>query len=212
MKTKFILFLSVLLTCAQSVPVLSKASKTSTIKSSISMFTPILAQRENCLDYDRDFKPSPQTRIIDLKQFGVQVKISKNLRTMLRNNGEVWILTPVDYDLIACTARGGIGGRGLYYRYIRRIPNPLNLPLNKWVAQRERAKKKRMGYGYQSSIEPYQFSGLNGLLVESRSRLNSSTYFVKIPRINDVVEIGVGCDCDIESKEVYNFLKRVSLM
>lgn len=131
---------------------------------------------------------------------------------MLRNNGEVWILNPVDYDLIACTARGGFGGRGLYHPYIRRIPNPNNLPLRRLVIQRERAKKFKVGKWYRSSMKPYQFSGLDGVLVESGVRSLRPSYFMKIPKIGQVVEIGIGCDCEFDNTQIFEVLKNITLL
>lgn len=214
MRTKFILLLTLFLTSAQQiVPAFAKGQKAPSTLSSLPRSVTFLAQRENCLDYDRDFEPSPQKRTVELKQFGIQVQIPKNFRTMLRNDGEVSILSPVDYDLIACSARGGRGaGRGLYYRYIRRLPNPFNLPLHNWVSQRERRKKIEMGDWYQNSMKPYQFFGLDGVLVESGFRLKRPSYFVEIPGIDDVVEIGVGCDCDVEDKDIFEFLKNIKLL
>lgn len=203
MRTRLILLLSVLFSTSPLLPVLADTAS----------MTPasLLAQREDCFKYERKFTPSSQTRTVDLKQFGIQVKIPDNFRTMLRNDGEVTILNPVDYDLIACSVRGGRGGRGLYYRYIRRRPNPSGLPVHRWVSQREQLKKIQRGKFYQSSVQPYQVSGLDGVLVESGSRLVQPSYFMAVPGKSDVVEIGVGCDCDVRNKELVEFLKNVSL-
>lgn len=64
---------------------------------------------------------------------------------------------------------------------------------------------------YQSSVQPYQVSGLDGVLVESDSRLVQPSYFMAVPGMSAVVEIGVGCDCDVRNKELVEFLKNVSL-
>lgn len=210
MRTRLILLLSVLLSASPALLTLAETTKVT--PGSTPTASPLLAQREDCFDkYDRKFTPSSTTRTVDLKQFGIQVKIPNNFRTMLRNDGEVWIVNPVDYDLIACSVRGGIGGRGLYHPYIRRRPNPSGLPVHQWVSQRERLKKIQRGKFYRSSVQPYQVSGLDGVLVESGSRLVQPSYFMAVPGMRDVVEIGVGCDCDVRNKELVEFLKNVSL-
>jgi hypothetical protein len=163
-----------------------------------------LAQKENCLKYDRVVKPSPQKRIVVLKQFGIKIQIPKNYKTMLRRNGDVSILNPVDYDLVACSARGGFGGRGLYQSIIGGIPNPKNLPLSSLA---------RSQYQFNASVEMYTFSGLEGVLVDVPSpSFRGSAFFVKIPGIRNVVQIGAGCDCDINPEDIKKLLQTISLL
>jgi hypothetical protein len=166
----------------------------------------LLAQKENCQKYDRKFEPSPENKIVELKRFGIKVQIPKNYRTLLSSKGEVWILNSVDYDLLACFARGGRGGgRGMYYSFIKSHPNK-GVDLKSLV---------RSLYGANSSIEPYSLSGLTGLLVEESplSRgLISSSFFIQIPGIQNIVEIGAGCDCDVKAENIKGFLTLVSLL
>ncbi|HEY9827540.1 MAG TPA: hypothetical protein V6D19_19045 [Stenomitos sp.] len=165
----------------------------------------LLSQQENCLAYDRAVEPNAQKRTVQLKQFGIKIGIPDNFRTLLRNNGEVWILNPVDYDLIACTARGGRGGRGLYYQFVKRIPNSKHLSLKTFALNQ---------YGVNTSIQPYKFYHLNGILAESslgRGTISSS-FFLKIPPTEHIVEISAGCDCDVKAKDIIGFLETISLL
>lgn len=72
-------------------------------------------------------EPSESKRIVELSQFGIVVQIPENYRTLLRNSGDVWVLSPVDYDMITCWVRGG---RGLYASTVRGVSHPNNLSLN----------------------------------------------------------------------------------
>lgn len=165
-----------------------------------------IGQKENCLDYDRDVQPSSNQRSVELSQFGILVEIPENYRTLLRNNGEVWILNPVDYDMIICTLRGGAGGRGLYAPTIRSMPNPNNLSLDALAVN---------SWGATSLSQPYALSGLTGLLVQSGDNhqgLAYAAFFVKVPGIQDVVEISATCDCDVTADNITRFLDSVSLL
>lgn len=162
-----------------------------------------LAQTENCLKYDRTVKPSPQTRTIALKQFGLKIQIPENYKTLLRNDGSVMILNPADYDLIACTARGGFGGRGVDSTIvIESLPNSKKLPLIS-LAHRK--------YGTGSLIESYKLSGRDGLLVQSPEGIRA-TYFIKIPGIDNIVQISEACACRVNSKDIKNILQLVKLL
>jgi hypothetical protein len=164
------------------------------------------AKTENCAKYDRKVETSLENKTVELKKFGVKIQIPKNHRTLLSNKGEVWILNPVDYDLLACFARGGKGGgRGMYYSFVKSHPNR-GVDLKSFV---------RGLYGANSSIEPYSLSGLTGLLVEEsplHRGLISSSFFIQIPGIQNIVEIGAGCDCDVKAKNIKGFLTSVSLL
>ncbi|MEO1095786.1 MAG: hypothetical protein AAFX01_12900 [Cyanobacteria bacterium J06638_28] len=166
----------------------------------------LVSQRENCLDYDRDVQPSSNQRMVELSQLGISVQIPENYRALLRNSGEVWILNPVDYDIILCTLRGGAGGRGLYAPTIKSISNPSNLSLNDLAIN---------SWGSASLRQPYDFSGLTGLLVQSGDNhqgLAYAAFFVQIPGVQDVVEISATCDCDITADDITSFLNTVNLL
>lgn len=164
-----------------------------------------LAQREDCMKYDRTVEPSIQTKAIELKKFGIKIQIPQNFRTILTSKGEVWILNPVDYELLTCSTSGGIGGRGMYYSFIRSIQNTENLSLRTVVLKQ---------YGSNSSTESLQLSNLSGLLAEETPGrgVSSSSFFVKVPGIKNIVEIGAGCDCDVKPENIKAFLKTVSLL
>lgn len=197
-------FIFIIVGCAVSISNISNSYSKNNYFNLVSKSSQILSQQENCLAYDHAVAPSVKKRTVKLKQFGLKVDIPDNFRTLLRNNGEVWILNPVDYDLITCSARGGRGGRGLYYQFVKRIPNPKNLSLKAFVLNKYKAN---------ASIRPYKFSHLNGLLVESPGQaFGSSSFFLKTPTIENIIEISAGCDCDIKAKDVIIFLKTISLL
>jgi hypothetical protein len=163
-----------------------------------------VAQRENCHVNNRVVNPSTQKKTIDLKQFGIQVMIPENYRTVLKNNGTVLILNPADYDLIVCVARGGFGGRGFYSTFIKTVPNPNRLELRKLI---------NTIYIQEKSVNPYSISGIQGFIVDFRSRGGGgASYFVGIPGISEVLEIGASCDCEVTSKDLIPFLNSVDLI
>ncbi|MEM8615290.1 MAG: hypothetical protein AAGF93_25020, partial [Cyanobacteria bacterium P01_H01_bin.105] len=136
----------------------------------------------------------------------ILVEIPENYRTLLRNSGEVWILNPVDYDIIICALRGGVGGRGLYAPRIKSIPNPNNLSLDALAIN---------SWGAASLRQPHALSELTGLLVQSGSNhqgLGYAAFLVQIPGVKDVVEISATCDCDITADDITSFLNTVSLL
>ena len=167
----------------------------------------LIAQRVSCGSYGQAADPSEYQRSVELLQFGVAVQIPENYRALLRNDGIVWILDPTTYDLIVCWAQGGPGGGGIYAPTIRDIPNPNNLPLEVIVSD-------FIDPGYSS--EQYSSAvGLSGILVKSGPQSRGfvrATFFTQVPGIQDVVEIGILCDCDVAIEDVIDFVESVSLL
>jgi hypothetical protein len=197
----------VALSCLTTVLTSVSASPAQNLQGTNMPITRLLVQKENCQKYDRKFEPSPENKTVELKRFGIKVQVPKNYRTLLSSKGEVWILNSVDYDLLACFARGGKGGgRGMYYSFFRSHANKGNLSLQEFV---------RKQYGANASIQPYLFSGFKGLLAEESPLdrgLVSSSYFLQIPGIENIIEISAGCDCDIKADNIKSFLKLVNLL
>jgi hypothetical protein len=162
----------------------------------------ISSRPENCVASYRQVKPSSTKRTVVFSQFGIKMQIPENYRTLRRKDGDVWIVNPSDYDLIACVARGGQGGQGLYYGFIRNVPNVNRSTLRKYILSR---------YGDVSTVRPYSFSGLTGSLVQTQSE-GGAAFFVEIPGIQGIVEIGASCDCTVTAEDIREILKNTSLL
>lgn len=71
------------------------------------------AQTGQVCESDGNFEAASEThRIVELPEFGIQIKIPSNYRTMKRQDGSVEILHPDDFEHIQCVARGGLGAHG----------------------------------------------------------------------------------------------------
>jgi hypothetical protein len=196
------IMLSLFLTTTASE--LAYASKVSYELNKSTESTKFISQKEDCSTYDRIVKPSTNKRSVNLKQFGIKVNIPENYRTLLRSDGEVTILSAVDYDIIACFARGGAGGgRGFYSERVRKITRPVQSSLRSFVIGE---------YGSKSIVQSLQLDSTSGLLVEHGEGARLYSLFVEIPGIEGIVEIGNNCDCDTQPEDLINFLKNVSLL
>ncbi len=167
--------------------------------------SPPASAQTDCSLYDREVKPSPTQRTVELKQFGISIKIPSNYRTMLLRDGSVHVLNPADYDVFSCVVKGGRGGSGWYSQRVKSVPNPERLPLKSLITQS----------GTNSKIQPYKLLGLTGFLEGADSdndREYEASFWVEIPGIDQVVVIGVGCDCPVNTKDVTTFLQGVSLL
>lgn len=71
---------------------------------------PTLAQSQpepEWCETDGDYEPAAETyRTVELSDFRISVSIPENYRLMRRQNGEVEILHPDDFEWLQCLARG----------------------------------------------------------------------------------------------------------
>ncbi|MEM9908908.1 MAG: hypothetical protein AAF921_28265 [Cyanobacteria bacterium P01_D01_bin.44] len=78
---------------------------------------------------DNHIPTATTTRTVEFHEFGVQVTIPANFRTLLYNDGTVAILHPVDFNLIQCLTLGlpVLGTDALQPESFRLISNPEGL-------------------------------------------------------------------------------------
>jgi hypothetical protein len=154
--------------------------------------------------------PSSTLRTIRLEQFGIQVSIPENFRTMLRQDGTVEILHPNDFAMIECLAQGGRGGGGYYSERIRLVSQDPSLSL------REQAIWS-VGYDYDihqnkipiaTQVIEYNQLSLSGYIVTSR--IGSFVNFMgNVTGRTEILEIDASCDCLVEVKDLTTLLSRI---
>jgi hypothetical protein len=154
--------------------------------------------------------PSSSLRTIRLEQFGIQVSIPENFRTILRQNNTVEIVHPDDFAMIECVAQGGRGGHGYYSEMIRLVSQDPSLSL------REQAIWS-VGYGYDinqnkipiaTQVIEYNQLPLSGYIVTSRT--GSSVNFVgNVTGRTEILYIDASCDCLVEVKNLTTLLSRI---
>lgn len=81
---------------------------------------PTLAQWENCPEEAQyeGVRASSSYRTVELSEYGLEVDIPSNYRTLKFQNGATGIVHPQDYALLQCIAQGRGYGRGFYSEQI----------------------------------------------------------------------------------------------
>ena len=144
-----------------------------------------------------DAQPSKTTRTIELKKFGIKIKIPSNYRTMLLNDGSVSIVDPATFEAIRCKAQHGI-----YTFDIGFLKNPQNLSLE----QLARSKYSMYEDGI-IDIHNYNQNGIKARVIDFRNGGSGAYALFDIPDGDQVVEMSVGCDCTVDRRDVIKYLK-----
>lgn len=154
-------------------------------------------------------EPSPRTRTIVLKDWGMQVDIPRNYRTMKRQDGSIEILHPQDYAMIQCIHQGGNGGHGYYSESIRPVTRQLHQSLQeqaRWLggwSEDEQGKRHPLG-----TLEAYNNNGFKGYLVFSPS--NYSVAFIgTFQGQRQLWVIDAACDCEVDRSSLVDLLQRI---
>lgn len=74
----------------------------------LGLATPVFAEYNPRCDFE-DEEVSEVTRIVKFPQYGIQMEIPENLRTMLRSDGKVEILNNSTYRILQCPLKDRIG-------------------------------------------------------------------------------------------------------
>jgi hypothetical protein len=162
---------------------------------------PAMSQQELCRDAGY-VAPSRDMRTVELPQFGIDLNIPENYRTMARKDGSVKIMDPSHFELVSCIARGGkvLDPHGSWGFSIHQVSNPENLTLPDLVAQIEASEHIK--------LYKYNLDNTNAVIVHDRGR--ATAYFIS-PKINKVVAMHVGCDCTVGLEDIVRELNRTRL-
>jgi hypothetical protein len=173
----------------------------------------IQAQPKLCSD-DGNYEPASSTyKTVELPEFGIQVNIPDNYRTMKRNDGSVAIVHPDDFEHLQCMANGGLGGRGYYSEVIQLVDRDDSISL------REQAMRTR-GYDHDAqgnqilssdNVLDYKQGDLSGYIAFTKNSptFNGAVFLGEVPGTEKVLEIYPSCDCDTTVDDLKDLLSRV---
>ncbi|MCM1981920.1 hypothetical protein [Lyngbya confervoides] len=138
---------------------------------------------QTCADTG-DLSPAQSTRTVRFDQFGIDVKIPSNFRTMLRNDGSVAILAPGDFNLIQCLAKGipVQGTDAIAARTLRLRPNPKQLSVQDLAMALSASAPA-------PKVTHRRVNGMDVFVREDQSRLPVAYAWFQPPGIQDVVEL-----------------------
>ncbi|HLP87680.1 MAG TPA: hypothetical protein VK184_03605 [Nostocaceae cyanobacterium] len=139
--------------------------------------------------------PSKTTKTLELRKFGIKIKIPTNYRSMLLNDGSVAILDPGSFEAMRCAAP-----HGFYGFYIQLLPNPNNLSL----AELARTKYSSAESGTMK-VQNYNFNNTKALLIDFEGGYSSYGIF-NVPG-KGVIEMSAGCDCPVDRNDIISYLK-----
>jgi len=145
------------------------------------------AQTRTCSRGNYGELASSTYRTVELPEFGIEVDIPENYRTMKLQSGAVKILHPDDYDFIQCMASGGRGRGGGYDAQIIRLVN------------REEAVQRLQNdiSGRSAEVREHRQGDFSGYITTDL-RSYGVTFTGTAPGISKAFVIAELCDCDVE--------------
>lgn len=175
---------------------------------------PTQAQSRIC-SADENYEPASSTyRSVKILDFGIELDIPSNYRTMRRQDGSVEILHPDDFEFFQCISRGGRGAGGGYYSQdIQLVDRDNSMSLREqaiWtVGYGTDAKGNRIPIA--DKVLDYRQRALSGYIVTSQT--GYSVVFMGVVQGREkVLRISAGCDCPVELEDMTGLLSRVRLM
>lgn len=142
---------------------------------------PVIGQ-ETCSNTN-DQTAVNETRTVKFEQFGIQLEIPRNFRTMLHNDGSISILKPGDFNLIRCLAQGipVTGTDAIYPQTLRRQPNPENLSLQAFARKRS--------LGSSPEISQALINGFEIVFAEIQGQFDEAYAWYQVPDVPGIVEV-----------------------
>jgi hypothetical protein len=160
--------------------------------------TPAIAQRK--CGNTGEVQASKTSRTVELKKFGIKIKIPSNYRTILRNDGSVMIVDPDSYEAIKCAAP-----RGLYYFSIKRLPNPKKLSL----LELAKGSSKQIT-NEPTNIHNYSFNNTQALIIDAQG--GYVAYGIFNVSGKGVIEMSATCDCEVDKTDIIKYLEVTELI
>ena len=173
---------------------------------------PTQAQSRACSTDGNYEPPSSTSRTIQLPDFGIEVDIPSNYRTMRRENGQVEILHPDDFAMLQCIAKGGYGGHGYYGESIELVKPNRSMSLKDQTM-------RSMGYSTDAQgnrkpiaeVSNYDEGDFSGYI--ATSEIGYAVIFMgKIPGRSQLLQVTVFCDCEVSVEDLTNLLGNIRLM
>jgi hypothetical protein len=158
---------------------------------------------QKCVE-DGTYEPAATTtRTVKLPEFGLQIAIPENYRTLKRDRNNVEILHPDDYAFITCIAAGGEGlGHGYYSEYITLVSESAEDKIRQAVSNGAEANPYNQGV----------FSGHIIAFSSERGAFNRSEFLGTIGNSDRLFSITPSCDCDTDSEDLTRLMARISPM
>ena len=207
MRSPFLLTGALTLITASSIPMWSAVSTATTpVLPEPSQDTATLAKKQ-CVE-DGTYEPAASnTRTVQIPDFGIEVDIPENYRTMRRQDGAIEILHPDDYEFIHCMMSGGEGlGHGYYSEFIEVIESgQVEDELRELQASYEASNLETREYR-QGNFSGYMLSS------GSRRRFGRAMFIGRLDGNDRLFRITPSCDCDTEESEVVALLSKIRLM
>jgi hypothetical protein len=157
------------------------------------------------------YEPASKThRTTRLPDFRIEVDIPSNYKTMKRRDGSVWIVHRLDFEHLQCIAKGGGGGRGLYYEGIRLVERDRSVTLKDQAIKLVGNRSELSGI----RLLKYQKNNISGYLIDVPSPAFNHAAFVGTIKgwENKVLRIDASCDCDTKLKDVQSLLNRIRVL
>jgi hypothetical protein len=168
------------------------------------------AKPKLCLTKEK-YEPASKTyRTTKLPEFRIEVDIPSNYKTMKRRDGSVWIVHRLDFEHLQCIAKGGGGGRGLYYEDIKLVDRDRSVILKDQATKLVGNKSDLSGI----RLFKYQKNNISGYLIDVPSPAFNHAAFVGTIKgwENKVLQIDASCDCDTKLKDVQSLLNRIRVL
>jgi hypothetical protein len=155
---------------------------------------------QKCVE-DGTYEPAATTtRTVKLPEFGLQVDIPENYRTMKRDRNNVEILHPDDYAFITCIAAGGEGlGHGYYSEYIT-------------LESKSAEDKIREAVSNGAVANPYNQGAFSGHIITfsaDRGAFDRSQFLGTIGNSDRLFSIIPSCDCDTDREALTQLMARI---
>jgi hypothetical protein len=170
---------------------------------SVSVPVPPRSQRQ-C--EDSGYEPAATTtRTVEIPEFGIEVDIPENYRTMKRQSGAIEILHPNDYQFISCIMAGGEGlGHGYYSEYIEVLDaDEMAEKIQQLTENNWDRREFRQG----------DFSGYMFTATYPRNPVRNGAMFLgKLAGNDRLFSISPSCDCDTEESQVTRLLANIRLL
>jgi hypothetical protein len=157
---------------------------------------------KKCVE-DGTYEPASTTlRTVKIPEFGLEVSIPENFRTLKRQNGAVEILHPDDYAFITCIASGGEGlGHGYYSEYITAIESKT---IDEVIVER---------VANEATATPYNQEPFSGYLITLSGIAREGTSFIGTVGNSDrLFDISPSCDCDTDREDLTRLMARIRPM
>jgi hypothetical protein len=162
--------------------------------------SPIAQAAPRCVE-DSIYEPaSDTTRTVKIPEFGIEVDIPENYRTLKRQSGAIEILHPDDYQFITCIVSGGEGlGHGYYSDYIAVV---------EFGAAADRIRQM---VANGADVTPYNQGVFSGRIIATPARrgIANASFLGTIGESDRLFNIYPSCDCDTNTADLTRLMARI---